>query len=82
MNSLPIVNNNQIINIEDTVWYWDSTSDPKKLGSVSYSDGRFKGKLINGKGYYYVVLEMNKSKTEVTAASPINFFTVIGDYFK
>ena len=82
MNSLPIVNNNQIINIEDTVWYWDSASNPRKLGNVSYADGQFKGKLLNGKGYYYVVLEMNKAQTKVTAASLVNFFTVVGTYTK
>lgn len=80
MNTLPIVNNNQIINKENIVWYWDSSRNPKKLGNVPYKDGQFKGKLLNGKGYYYVVLEMNKSQTKVTAASLVNFFTVVGDY--
>ncbi len=79
-NSFPIVNNNQIINKEDVVWYWDSTSNPKLLGHVKYSDGKSKGALIKGKGYYYVVLEMNKEQTKVTAASNVYYFTVSGDF--
>jgi len=81
-NSLPIVNKNKIINKEDVVWYWDSNSNTKNIGNLKYSDGVSKGSLLNGKGYYYVVMEKDKSQTKVTAASPVYFFTINGNYTK
>lgn len=80
-NSLPIVNRYQVVNQEDIVWYWNSAADSiKKLGDLQYSDGVSNSALIKGKGYYYIVVEMNESQTEITAASPVYFFTVNGDY--
>lgn len=80
-NSLPIVNRYQIINQEDIVWYWNSASgDIQKLGNLAYTDGVYNNALIKGKGYYYVVFEMNQSQTEITAVSPVYFFTVNGDF--
>jgi len=80
-NSLPIINTNQIINNANIVWYWNSDADDiKKLGNLQYTDGKSNGTLIKGKGYYYIVLEMNKAQTQITAASPVNFFTVNGNY--
>ena len=79
--TLPIVNAKQVINDENIVWFWSSeTGDTNKLGNLSYSDGESHGPLLKGKGYYYVVFEMNKSQTEITASSPVHFFTISGDF--